>query len=241
MYDLTTVAVSLHKKQIRGHTYWYARECQRVEGKPKIVWQKYLGRAEDVANAVGVPSKPPAPREVVLNDFAAPAALYDLIQQLDLIAIIDRHAGKRAQGVSVGTYIALAAVNRCVAPTSKVGMADWYESTVLRRLLPVPLNLLTSQRFWDHMSYLGANKIAAIEQDLTRHLIGQFQIEMSCLFYDTTNFYTFIDSFNETPTLPQRGKSKEKRTDLRIVGLGTAGHQGFSHPRISPRLPRQHS
>jgi hypothetical protein len=110
---------------------------------------------------LGVPSKPPAPREVVLNDFAAPAALYDLIQQLDLIAIIDRHAGKRAQGVSVGTYIALAAVNRCVAPTSKVGMADWYGSTVLRRLLPVPLNLLTSQRFWDHMSYLDANKIAA--------------------------------------------------------------------------------
>ena len=238
MYDLTAaVAVNLHKKKVRGHTYWYARQCQRVQGKPKIVWQKYLGRAQDIATAMGAPSEPPSPREVVLADFAAAAALYDLIQQLDLVATIDRHAGKRAQGISVGTYIALAALNRFVAPTSKARVADWYGSTVLRRLLPVPLNLLTSQRFWDHMNYLDADKIAAIEQDLTRRLIDQFQIEMSCLFYDTTNFYTFIDSFNEAPSLAQRGKSKEKRTDLRIVGLALLVTRDFHIPLFHHTYP----
>src|SRR5437667_8955060 len=230
LYDLTCMAVSLQKKKVRGHTYWYARECQRVDGKPKIVWQKYLGRAEDIANGAGAPSQPPAPREVTLSDFAAPAALYDLIEQLDLVTIIDRHAGKRAQGVSVGAYIALAALNRCLAPTSKARMADWYTSTVLRRLLPIPPNLLTSQRFWDHMSYLDADKIAAIEQDLTRRLIDRFHIELSCLFYDTTNFYTFIDSFNEASGLAQRGKSKEKRMDLRIVGLALLVTKDFHIP-----------
>ena len=35
---------SILKKAIRSKPY-YARECQRVNGKPKIVWQKYLGRA----------------------------------------------------------------------------------------------------------------------------------------------------------------------------------------------------
>lgn len=39
---------SIIKKTIRGRPYYYARECKRVEGKPKIVWQKYLGRAEDL-------------------------------------------------------------------------------------------------------------------------------------------------------------------------------------------------
>ena len=224
------MAVSLHKKKVRGHSYWYARECQRVGGKPKIVWQKYLGRAEDIAAAAGVPPKPPAPKQVVLSDFAAPAALYDLIVELDLIATIDRHAGKRAQGVTVGTYMALAALNRCLAPTSKAGMADWYASTVLRRLLPVQPNLLTSQRFWDHMNYLDAEKIAAVEQDLTRRLIGRFQIDLSCVFYDTTNFYTFIDSFNEAPSLAQRGKSKEKRVDLRIIGLALLVTKDFHIP-----------
>jgi hypothetical protein len=30
------------KKAIRAKPYYYVRECKRVDGKPKIVWQKYL-------------------------------------------------------------------------------------------------------------------------------------------------------------------------------------------------------
>lgn len=229
--------VSLLKKIIRGHPYWYARECQRVNGKPKIVWQKYLGKAEDIATAMRAPSQPPKPKEIVLSEFGGPAALYDLTKKLDLIATIDRHAGKRDQGVSVGTYITLAAINRCLKPGSKAGMADWYQGTVLRRLLPVPTNLLTSQRFWDHMSYLDAEKICAIEQDLTRTLIARFEIDLSCLLYDTTNFYTFIDSFNDAPALARRGKSKEKRTDLRIVGLALLVTKDFHVPLLHHVYP----
>ncbi len=224
------MGISLQKKIIRGHPYWYARECQRVEGKPKIVWQKYLGKAEDIVRARGAPSPPPTPKQVILSDFAAAATLYDLTRQLDLVATIDRHAGKREQGISVGTYLTLAALNRCLAPTSKAGMAEWYQSTVLGRLVPVPRHALTSQRFWDHMSYLDAQKIQAIEQDLTRTLIERFQIDLSCLLYDTTNFYTFIDSFNEAPSLAQRGKSKEKRMDLRLVGLALLVTRDFHLP-----------
>ena len=229
MYDLT-MAVSLQKKVIRGRPYWYARECQRVDGRPKIVWQKYLGKADDIAAALGAPARPAPPTEIGLADFAGPAALYALTQHLDLIPTIDRHAGKRAQGVGVGTYIALAALNRCLAPRSKARLAAWYQGTVLRRLLPVPPRHLSSQRFWDHMSYLDAAKIGAIEADLTRTLIARFQIDLTCLLYDTTNFYTFIDSFNAAPRLAQRGKSKEKRTDLRIVGLALLVTRDFHLP-----------
>ncbi|MGA2078409.1 MAG: hypothetical protein ABSH52_33385 [Terriglobia bacterium] len=42
---------SLTPKQIRGHTYYYARYCQRVDGKPKIVRQVYLGRIDDMVAA----------------------------------------------------------------------------------------------------------------------------------------------------------------------------------------------
>ena len=37
---------SLTAKQINGHTYYYARYCQRVDGRPKIVRQIYLGKIE---------------------------------------------------------------------------------------------------------------------------------------------------------------------------------------------------
>ena len=39
---------SLTPKQIGGHTYYYARYCQRVDGKPKIVRQVYLGKIDDL-------------------------------------------------------------------------------------------------------------------------------------------------------------------------------------------------
>jgi transposase len=132
--------------------------------------------------------------------------------------------------VSVGTYIALAALNRCLAPTSKAGIAEWYQGTVLRRLLPVASNQLTSQRFWDHMGYLDADRISAIEQDLTRTMVKRFQVDLSCLLYDTTNFYTFIDTFNDKSSLAQRGKSKEQRMALRIVGLALLVTKDFHIP-----------
>lgn len=224
------MAMSLCKKVIRNHPYWYARECQRVEGKPRIVWQKYLGKAEAIVGALDVAGPVSKPREIVLAEFGAAAALYDLTTKLDLIATIDRHASKRAQGVSVGTYITLAALNRCLAPTSKARVAAWYAGTSLRRLLPVPAAALTSQRFWQHMGYLDAPQIAAIEQDLTATLIKDFKIDLRCLLYDTTNFATFIDSFNDASTLAQRGKSKQKRSDLRLIGLALLVTRDFHLP-----------
>ena len=55
---MTYSMASLLKKTIRGKTYYYARECRRIDGKPKIVWQKYLGRADDIIAALTQPSAP---------------------------------------------------------------------------------------------------------------------------------------------------------------------------------------
>ena len=55
---MTYSMASLLKKTIRGKTYYYARECRRVDGKPKIVWQKYLGRADDIIAALTQPTTP---------------------------------------------------------------------------------------------------------------------------------------------------------------------------------------
>ena len=108
---------------------------------------------------------------------------------------------------------------------------------MLRRLLPVAPHQLTSQRFWDHMSYLDAAQISAIEVDLSRTLIERFEVDVSCLLYDTTNFFTFIDTFNEAPGLAQRGKSKEKRADLRIVGLALLVTRDFHIPLLHQVYP----
>jgi hypothetical protein len=43
---------SLYPKKIGGKTYWYLREMARVDGKPKMVSERYLGTAAEIAAAV---------------------------------------------------------------------------------------------------------------------------------------------------------------------------------------------
>ena len=78
--------------------------------------------------------------------------LEPLIEKLDVVEIINRHAGKRNQGVSVGEYLVIAAVSRALLALSKRATARWFSGTILARLYPhIEDNHLTSQRFWDHM------------------------------------------------------------------------------------------
>ena len=39
---------SIIGKTINGQTYYYSREVARVGGKPKIISQRYLGKAADI-------------------------------------------------------------------------------------------------------------------------------------------------------------------------------------------------
>lgn len=232
--------VSLIKKTIRGKPYYYARECRRVEGKPKIVWQKYLGRPQDIIQAMtcsAAAGAPAQPTVADIADFAAVAALYDLAMRLRIMEFIDHHVPKRRRGPTVGAYLLVAAINRCVAPCSKASIAEWFGGTVLRRLVDLDRRQLTSQRFWDNMDRVSKEAIIAIEQDLVAHMVQEFDIDLRQVLFDATNFFTFIDTFNERSTLAQRGKSKEGRAALRIVGLALLVSADFHVPLMHQTYP----
>jgi len=232
---------SLIKKTIHGKTYYYARECRRVDGRPKIVWQKYLGRADDIVAALTQPTATRAtpPEKAVIAEFGAAVALYDLAQRLRLVDHIDRHVAARRgpHGPSVGNYLLIAALNRCLDPRSKVQIAAWYERSALRRLLNFRPEQLTSQRFWDQMDRVTPRAIVAIERDLTAHLIREFALDVRQVLFDATNFFTFIDTFNQRCTLAQRGHSKEGRAALRIVGLALLVTTDFHIPLCHHTYP----
>jgi len=207
---------SLTEKVIRGRPYYYLRECQRIDGKPKIVWTEYIGTRQQLVRRLTNPE----PDDIIIREFGALVAAFDIAQQLDIVATIDRHVPKRGdQGPSVGEYLLIACLNRCVSPCSKAKMGEWYDQTVLPRLFGVKSAQLTSQRFWDNMDRVEEKPIAEIEQELSVTAISRFSLDLRCLLFDATNFFTFVDSFNNRPKLPQRGKSKEGRDNLRILGL----------------------
>ena len=238
---MTYSMASIIKKTIRGNVYYYARECRRVAGKPKIVWQKYLGKADDLIAALGQPSQTPSalPESAVVTEFGAVAALFDVARRLRLVEHIDRHVAARRgpPGPSVGTYLLIAAINRCLDPRSKGRIAPWFERTVLRRLLDVRAEQLTSQRFWDQMDRVSPQSIVAIERDLVTHLVEEFEVDVRQVLFDATNFFTFLDTFNERCTIAQRGHSKEGRAALRIVGLALLVTNDFHIPLCHQTYP----
>ena len=222
---------SLTAKIINGRTYYYARDCQRVNGKPKIVRTIYLGSANDLIAAATQhqAQQAPQPQAVAIAAFGDVVALYDLAQQIGLVELLDRHLPKRDQGLSVGRYLLLAAINRAVQPTSKSQFADWYRQTTLPRLLPASADQLSSQAFWNHFDLVEQHHIEAAERELSQRLVEQFQLSLRTLTYDGTNFFTFIDT--RTPAeLPQRGHNKQKRNDLRQVSLGMLVSTDFHVP-----------
>lgn len=231
---------SLATKKIRGHTYYYARECKRVNGKPKIVWQKYLGRGDDIVAALSRAAQASPfipPESASVTDFAAVVSLYDLARRLKLVDCIDRHVPKRGAGPSVGTYLLVATLNRCLAPCSKASIEQWFETTALRRLLNLRPEQLSSQRFWDNMDRVNHEALERIEADLVTHLVREFAVDVRRLLFDATNFFTYIDTFNQRSTLAQRGKSKEGRAALRIVGLALLVTTDFHLPLLHRTYP----
>jgi len=202
----------LMKKTIKGHVYWYLVESKRVNGQPRITWQLYLGKPEDIA------ARWRGDRPVVVAEFGALAALWRLVERLDLVGIIDRAVPKRHQGVSIGHYLVLAALNRVVAPKSKTQIGAWYEKTWLRRAWGLPASAFSSAAFWRAMDAVDEDAIETIEAAVAVATVQHFGVRVQTVAYDATNFFTYL----ATPTpsaLAQRGHNKQKRNDLRQVNL----------------------
>ena len=225
---------TIQKKVSRGCTYWQIVESRRVNGKPRPIVLAHLGTA---AGLLRRPQEGPGkPLKAKVMEFGALAALWRIAEELDVRGTVDRHVKKRAQGPTCGDYMLLASLNRCVAATSKSSFYDWYRRTVLQRLLPTSKRSLSSQRFWDHMSYLDAPTIAAIEDELAGRVIAHFKIDLRTLLFDATNFDTYIDT-QTAGELAQRGHAKSKRKDLRILGLALLVSTDFHVPLLSQVYP----
>lgn len=207
-------------KKRNGQTYYHLVENARVDGKPRVVSQKYLGKATDIdaalSGALGIPD---GTRHRSFGDLAA---VLQMLKRLDVARIVDSIVGPVSVGtsVSVGTYIALVVANRVVSPTSKLGFEKWWSATSGERITKIPPSCLDHRRIWDAMDAINEDQLVEIEAQITKEMIKTFSLDISALALDMTNFATFIDSANERSTLAQRGHAKQKRNDLRIVGLG---------------------
>ena len=248
MIDITTsfcypliIMPSLITKWKKGRPYLYWVRSAWVEGHSRIVEQLYLGPRDRVMEQIRVqftsslpPEQIPTLYTIQTREFGASALFYTLALELGLIDLINASVppappGRRTS-LSVGHYLVLAALNRAIWPKSKRAFAEWYQGTVLARLVPAPVEELSSQRFWDHMDLFEADAFAPIQRELLTRIHERFPLGEQFLVYDTTNYYTFIHTFNSRPSLPQRGRNKQKRHDLRQVSLALVVDEQWGLP-----------
>jgi len=212
----------LSSRKSRGKTYWSICESRRIEGKPRNIPIEYLGTAETLLRRLSDEDD----FSIKSYSHGDTAALINIAIELDIVNIINRYIpiNQKGQkpvrdGLTVGGTFLLGAIGRACRPTSKMGWYNWCEKTSLEYCLKSSFKALDSQHFWDQMDSLPIESIPKIEEEIVKKLIDKYDVKLDCLFYDTSNFFTFIDSQNKHCDIPQRGKNKQKRADLRQIGV----------------------
>ena len=209
--------VTLIKKKVKGQFYWYAVKSARVDGKPRIVWQKYLGTANHIAEQL---SQGPFQKDIRIQSMPLGhvAALTRANDDLQFIDIINKNTKKKStNGLSVGEYMFLQLVGRAEGKLSRRAIAKWYPNSVVKLILNTSTRI-NAKNLLKHLDYPTIDAIRSIEDDVSTRLV-QLGISPTMLLWDTTNFFTRIEKGED---IPQKGHSKEHRNDRNLVGLGLA-------------------
>ncbi|MEO3781397.1 IS1634 family transposase [Micromonospora sp. B11E3] len=208
-----------------------------MDGKPKMVSERYLGSAEDIEAAMA--GSVVAPERTRHLAFGAVAAGWAVLTRLRVVEIVDEVVGPRRAdaGASIGTYLALAALNRLVDPCSRRSIADWWAATAADRFTGIRAGVLEHRRFWDATRTITTQHLAEVERQIVAQMIPTFGLDISAVALDMTNFATYIDSGNDKASLAQHGKAKQKRADLRLVGLGLVVTRDGGIPLLSHTYP----
>ncbi len=214
---------SLQRYSSHGQTYWRIVESfRRPDGKPAVRVLQHLGKAEDLLARLQQSRAALRLRSVSAGAVNAAFALAQELGCADLINQAIVAAGgqlRHRDGLSVGQSLVAASIARLVHPCCKRAIAEWAAQTSLPERLGVHAQALTSQHFWDQMDRVPLAAIETIEQGIVARLVALEGIALRTIAYDSTNFYTHLDTSNRGSQLAQRGHSKQRRHDLRQLGL----------------------
>jgi len=224
-YVYTLIMATIQSKKSRGHKYWYIVESRRVNGKPRPIVLAYLGKADALLKRLHGLSD-----NIKLKSYShgCICALLNVAGKLDIVTTINKYINSSRQympskpirnNLTAGATFLLAAIGRVCMPTSKRGWWSWAKTTSLEYLLRCNFNKIDSQHFWDLMDSMPVQNIEKAEHEILKRVLKVFNINSDTLLYDTTNFFTYIDTTNIHCEIAQRGKNKQKRYDLRQVGL----------------------
>ena len=231
------IMAALISKKKGNKLYYYVVESARVQGKPRIVQQTYLGTADRLADLLKERTAP-VPLSATTREFGLPGALWLAAQRSGVWDVLKAMWPEPRSGPSIAHYLLLAVIHRICQPGPKTEVADWYRSTILQSLWSLSPERFRSQDFWDAFDQIrvegdergGADELEEAQLRLLAVWKDKQVVSRRLLAYDTTNFYTWTASTNQRNRLAQRGHNKQGRHNLRQVGLSYVldGESGIS-------------
>ena len=211
-------------KKTQGRRYLCLVEKRRTEKGPRNVRQIYVGTAEALLQKLATPYTP-----LRSFEFGKMAALVHAATETGLLEALRRHAPRGLfDGYSVENLLFLQTASRVDRPLSREGMAEWLSHSALPLVLPAVgrPSSRTLRRYLLRLygagekeergeGHLSRTVTHRVEEQVFRTLLAK-GIDPSWLLFDTTNFF----AHHRPGHFPRRGRSKEKRRDKNLVGLG---------------------
>ncbi len=149
------VGTIIARKRGNKKYYYYSRSYRvkidpnakgktRGSGKSKVVTEQiYLGSAEDIVRLTKEAKEHQEPKVVQTKKFGLPMALFEMAERIGLRDIINRVVPGSIQGISVGDFILIAAINRVGNHDSKARIGRW-----LGGFQKIREKKLSSRSFW---------------------------------------------------------------------------------------------
>ena len=190
--------------------------------------------------------------EVSHHSFGMIAAAYQTAEKIGLIDILKKYIKGERYGIPRYIFFLVAILNRTDKPSSKEKMGLWAKKTILPQLLNFDYKKLNSKSFWyvtddilnekelqevrrksenkdDIFVNLDDGLLTKIESELFNNVKNIFNLNTEHFFYDTTNFFTYIQA--KTPSCyAETGHNKDGRHYLKQIGLAVAVESEYGIP-----------
>jgi hypothetical protein len=251
------MAGTIKKKVKNKKVYYYYHETYREKidkkasgkikgtGKSKVVTiTKYLGTAKDIFKKYNNFQEPVS---VIHKSFGVIAAAYETALDIGLIDLLKKYIKGKRFDIERWLFFFIPIINRLDHSTSKNKMTKWLKNSILPDILHFDPEKFTSKNFWyvtddiipekeirenasdDIFKGVDIEIFNNIEEELYQSISKKFNLSENLFFYDTTNFFTYIQEPSAS-NLAQTGHNKDSKHHLKQIGLLMAVERNFGIP-----------